>query len=187
MCFASKAHELHGRIEPWVHHLPPGQGPRMGVRNGHGSNEAGRKDTTRKGIVLALVFAGLLTLGPQAATAHDRDYQSSVTLGFGSFGPPNNQSTAWYGGVNSAADNCSYNRRVRVFERVAGPDEFIGGDATDGPADNFPRSYAVYEEGYPPPSGTYYAKALRKRLVMTNRHEHFCAPTLSPPLEVSTP
>jgi hypothetical protein len=109
------------------------------------------------------------------AVAHTARYDSTVTI---HFQPGHGDvSDTFSGRVISVKALCERHRQVDVRRRLEGPDELLGTTFTDrdGHWELHPGST---------PTGTYYAKAMRKVLKRTSRHRHVCKPEISNDLPV---
>lgn len=138
----------------------------------------------RIGLAAIAPGAAALALSAPGAQGHTRVIDSDVTLGIGSVN--GGQDTAWYGFVSSPRARCVNNRKVTVFQQLAGPDLRIGQDVTGSHPAAADNEYVVYQDGYPPPDGTYYAKVFRKVLVRSDRHRHACGAARSESLSVGS-
>ena len=128
---------------------------------------------TRTKLLALATGAAVMAIGAPAALGHTRVTGSEVTINF--MPSQSGTLTLWWGHVFSPRAKCVDNRRVRLYRQVEGPDELIGQDVTGSSPDTANNEYEILQDGNPPPSGTYYARALRKVLVRSARHKHVCA------------
>ena len=118
----------------------------------------------------------------QSASAHTTAYPSSLPLAIGSNG--SSEEPVWWGQVTSAKPSCQPNRKVKLFRDTAktGSHTLIGLDETDDEG-----YWQITVTGYPPPDGTYYAKARPQMLRKNAKHRHTCGKARSDELVVPGP
>ncbi len=134
-------------------------------------------------VATSLVGASVVGVWASAAGAGgDRIVKSTVTFKPQPFGGRDTRFKGSYptGYVRSDSQACRQQRGVRLFKKVAGPDQEILSTVTfqvDG----------YWEYPLPPPlePGTYYARIERRKIQNTSRS--FCSEDRSPDVKVDAP
>lgn len=135
----------------------------MGQRLGSGPFAETLDPDARKTIALAATAAiAVLALGVGLASAHTTSFNSTVTIDW------NGQ---FFGTVSPPRAGCVPNRLVKLFQKDAGPDTFLGSDRTDQQGD--------WQVNTPAADDLYYAKVTLKDIGGAG-HDHICRADRSP-------